>query len=105
MVLTSVSKESLRAIPNIIHSMLRVAPCKQSLVFARLCSSRAWWPVGPNFCSRVTRKSLLFHRNHALGTLDFKTSEHWATFDSSWNTALVCPLDRGGEKEVLPELC
>ena len=85
--------------------MLRVAPCKQSLVFARLCSSRAWWPVGPNFCSRVTRKSLLFHRNHVLGTLDFTTSEHWATFDSSWNTALVCVLDQGGEKEVLPELC
>ena len=27
----------------------------------RLCSSRAWWPVPPNCCSGVTRKSLLFH--------------------------------------------
>ena len=48
---------------------------------SRLCSSRAGWPEAPNFCSRVTRKSLLFHRNHMLGTLDFTTSEHWVPFD------------------------
>ena len=48
---------------------------------SRLCSSRARWPVAPNFCSRVTRQSLLFHRNHMLGTLDFTSSEHWAPFN------------------------
>ena len=26
-------------------------------VYKRLCSSRAWWPVVPNFCSHVTSKS------------------------------------------------
>ena len=55
----------------------------------RLCSSRAQWPVAPKFCSRVTtRKSLLFHRNHMLGTLDFTSSEHWAPFSFSQSTAL-----------------
>ena len=38
----------------------------------RLCSSRAQWPVAPNFCSQATRKSLLFHRTHMLGTLDLQ---------------------------------
>ena len=27
--------------------------------------------MAPNFCSRATRKSLLFHRNHLLGTPQF----------------------------------
>ena len=37
---------------------------------SRLCSSRARWPMASNFCSQPTRKSLLFHRNHMLCTLD-----------------------------------
>ena len=48
---------------------------------ARLCSSRAWWPVAPNYCSRASRKSLLFHRNQHVpkvvsnspGLVDFVT--------------------------------
>ena len=48
---------------------------------ARLCSSRARWPLGPNFCPRATRKSQIFHTNHMLGTLDFTVSEHWAPFN------------------------
>ena len=46
----------------------------------RLCFSRARWPMASKFCSRATSKSLLFHRNHMLGTLDFTRSEHWAPF-------------------------
>ena len=46
-----------------------------------LCSSRALWPLAPNFCPRVTRKSPIFHTNHMLGTLDFTVSEHWAPFN------------------------
>ena len=56
---------------------------------SRLCSSRARWPVAPNFCSRVTRKSLLFHRNHMQSTLDFTSSEHWAPFNFCQSTALL----------------
>ena len=56
---------------------------------SRLCSSRARWPVAPNFCSRGTIKSLLFHRNHMLGTLDFTSSEHWAPFNFCQSTALL----------------
>ena len=51
------------------------------LLIPRLCSSRAWWPGLPNFCSRVTRKSKLFRRNHMLGTLYFASSEHLAPFN------------------------
>ena len=39
-----------------------------------LCSSRARWPLVPNFCSRTTRS----YTNHMLGTMDFTGSEHWA---------------------------
>ena len=46
-----------------------------------LCSSRARWPLAPNFCPRATRKSQIFHTNHMLGTLDFTVSEHWAPFN------------------------
>ena len=45
----------------------------------------ALWPVPPNFCSQATRKSLLFHRNHLLDTLDFTSSEYWAAFNFSWS--------------------
>ena len=31
-----------------------------------VCSSRAWWPLAPNFCPRATRKSQIFHTNHML---------------------------------------
>ena len=50
---------------------------------AGLCSSGAWSPLAPNFCSRVTRKSQIFHTNHMLGTLDFTGSEHWAPLEHS----------------------
>ena len=46
-----------------------------------LCSSRAQWPLAPNFCSWAIRKSYFFHTNHMLGTLDFTVSEHWAPFN------------------------
>ena len=36
-----------------------------------LCSSRAQWPLVPNFCPRATRKSQIFHTNYMLGTLQF----------------------------------
>ena len=45
------------------------------------CSSRARWPLAPNFCSWATRKSQIFHTNHMLGTLDFTGSEHWVPFN------------------------
>ena len=45
-----------------------------------MCSSRAWWPLAPNFCLRATRKSQIFHTNHMLGTLDFTVSEHPSIF-------------------------
>ena len=45
------------------------------------CSSRARWPLVPNFCSQVTRKSQIFHTNHMPGSLDFTVSEHWAPFN------------------------
>ena len=53
-----------------------------------LCSSRARWPLAPNFCSRATRKSQIFHTNHMLGTLDFTGSEHWAPFNFPQSPAL-----------------
>ena len=34
----------------------------------------------PFFCSRVTWKPKLFHRNHMLGTMDFTVSEHQVPF-------------------------
>jgi len=53
-----------------------------------LCSSGAWWPMVPNFCSWATRKSKSFHTNHMLGTLDFTGAEHWALFNFPWSKAL-----------------
>ena len=44
--------------------------------FLRLCSSSVQWPLVFNFFPQETRKSLLFHRNHMLGTIDFTGSEH-----------------------------
>ena len=55
---------------------------------AGLCSSRALWPLVPNFCSWTTRKSQIFHTNHILGTLVFTGSEHWAPFHFPQSTAL-----------------
>ena len=48
---------------------------------AGLYSSRARWPLVPNFCPWATRKSQIFYTNHMLGTLDFTVSEHWAPFN------------------------
>ena len=56
-------------------------PDSSRKIEAGLCSSRARWPLAPNFCPRVTRKSQIFHTNYMLGTLDFTVSEHWASFN------------------------
>ena len=43
-----------------------------------LCSSRARWPLAPNFCSWAIRKSYFLHTNHvcwAPQILQFQTSE------------------------------
>ena len=66
---------------------------------ARQCTSRAQWPLAPDFCSRVTRKSQLFHTNHMLGTLNFTSSEHWAPSNFCQSTALSCAL-RDSSQEV-----
>ena len=73
----------------------------------RLCFSRARWPMAPNFCSRATSKSLLFHRNHMLGTLDFTRSENWAPFNFSQSTALqtVCTNIMQGQKDTQSQDC
>ena len=42
----------------------------------RLCSSSVQWPLEFNLCPQETRKSLLSHRNHMLGSVDFTGSEH-----------------------------
>ena len=39
------------------------------------------WPMVLNYCSGDTRK--FFHRNHVLGTQDFRASENWAPFSFS----------------------
>ena len=58
--------------------------CEMSLIIATgLYSSRARWPVAPNFCSWATRKSYYFHANHMLRALDFTNSEHWAPLNFS----------------------
>ena len=57
-----------------------------------LCSSRAQWPLAPNVCSQVTRKSYFFLTNHMLGTLDFAGSEHWAPFNFPRSIALRTAL-------------
>ena len=57
--------------------------------YSGLCSSRAWWPLAPNFCPRATRKSQIFHTNHTLGTLDFTDSEDWPPFNFPQSTALL----------------
>ena len=53
-----------------------------------LCSSRAQWPLAPNFCSWATRKSYVLHTDHMLGTLDFTVSELWAPNNFPQSTAL-----------------
>ena len=60
---------------NIIY---RVAAKERTVT--GLCSSRARWPLAPNFYPRATRKSQIFRINHMLGTLDSTVSEHWAPF-------------------------
>ena len=57
-----------------------------------LCSSRAQWPLEPNFCPRATRKSQIFHTNHTLGILDFTVSEHpLGSLQFSLEHSLVSP--------------
>jgi len=59
-----------------------------ALITPGLCSSRARWPLAPNFCSWATGKSYFLHTNHMLGTLDFRGSELWAPFNFRKSTAL-----------------
>ena len=54
----------------------------QRCTWTGLCSSRALWPLAPNFCTRATRKSFFFFQtNHMLGNVDFTGLEHWAPFN------------------------
>ena len=64
--------------PQLLQHRLGDMKCTYS---SGLCSSRPRWPLPPNFCSRATRKSQIFHTNHMLGTLNFTGSEHWAPFN------------------------
>ena len=57
-----------------------------------LCSSRARWPLAPNFCPRATRKSQIFHTNHMLGTLDFTVSEQKGSLQFSLEHSLEAYL-------------
>ena len=101
--LKNISTRSIDSNTNPLHILLIVSAhlCvmhsrEKSVTFlfglyiyqTRVCSSRARWFVAPNFCSRATRKSLPFHRNHMLGTLDLTSSEHWSPFNFSLSTAL-----------------
>ena len=84
-------------------SMLQVLISEQvsNTATSGLCSSRAQWPLAPNFCPRATRKSQIFHTNHMLGTLDFTVSEYWAPFNFSQSTALYmqqCGQESNGQK-------
>ena len=63
-----------------------------------LCSSRARWPLVPNFFPQVTSKSQIFHANHMPGTLDFAVSEHWAPFNFPYSTALSAPYKKWEKK-------
>ena len=55
---------------------------------AGLCSSRARWPLAPNFCPQATRKSQIFHTNHKLGSLQFSLhhSLEWDQHDTEFCT-------------------
>ena len=61
--------------PTMIFAEDKNSPLSILFFISGLCSSRAQWPLAPNFCSRATRKSQIFHTNHMLGTLDFAVSE------------------------------
>ena len=79
-------KDSSQKYPQ---GLLALAKC----IYSGLCSSRARWPLAPNFCPRATRKSQIFHTNHMLGTLDFTDSEDWAPFNFPESTALILKVD------------
>ena len=51
---------------------LRTYLLRICVISSKLCSSNAWWPMAPNFCSWVTKKKFFLHRNHVLGTLDIR---------------------------------
>ena len=72
------------------HFRIASSLCFKARLSAKpgLCSSRARWPLAPNFCFWATRKSQIFHTNHMLGSLDFTGSEHWAPFNFPQSTAL-----------------
>ena len=72
LMLKNISTRSIDSNTNPLHILLIVSAhlCvmhshEKSVTFfcrlynyqTRLCSSKAWWPVAPNFCSRATRKS------------------------------------------------
>ena len=64
-----------------LHGVMNATTATHTFRTAGLCSSRAQWPLAPNFCPQVTRKSQIFRTNHMLGSLDFTVSEHWAPFN------------------------
>ena len=64
-----------------LNPQRKICGLKNIQIHAGLCSSRARWPLAPNFCCWATRKSQIFHTNHMLGTLDFTGSEYWAPFN------------------------
>ena len=76
-----------------IKKILPTIPQTNIAIYSRLCSSRAQWPMAPNFCSRAIRKSYFFLTNHMMGTLDFTVSEHWAPFNFPQSTALILLTD------------
>ena len=51
-------------------------------------SSRAQWPVAPNFCSWATRKSLLFFIQIICWAHWISQVSAWAPFNFSYSTAL-----------------
>ena len=64
-----------------LHGVMNATTATHTFRPAGLFSSRARWPLAPNFCPQATRKSQIFHTNHMLGSLDFTVSEHWAPFN------------------------
>ena len=64
-----------------LHGVMNATTATHTIRPAGLCSSRAQWPLAPNFCPQVTRKSQIFRTNHMLGSLYFTVSEHWAPFN------------------------
>ena len=70
-----VSKQTNKTVPQ-WYLELAAHGTDYYVCYSGLCSSRAQWPLAPNFSPRMTRKTQIFHTNHMLGTPDFTVSEH-----------------------------